>query len=164
MFTATLDGANELIARFEAMPATVMALVAAKTRALAIQLQALVVQKLSGEVLQVRTGALRRSIQEEVDQTETSVIATIFSAGDVKYAAIQNYGGVTPPHDIYPSKAEALAFMMGGQMVFAKVVHHPGSHIVGKHFMDGSLEEMAETITMELKQAAIQGVQQAVRG
>lgn len=165
MFTVELVGATELVARLDAMPDTVRALVQAKVQALAIKLQALIVRdKLSGQVLKVQTGALRRSIHEVVETNGDSVVGRVFSSGDVKYAAIQEYGGTTPPHDILPKKADALAFMAGGKLTFAKIVHHPGSHIPAHSFMRGSLAEMAPEITMELKSAVIRGMQQSVNG
>jgi len=42
----------------------------------------------------------------------------------LQYAPYQEVG--TRPHMIYPRVAEALAFEVGGQVVFAKYVRHPG--------------------------------------
>lgn len=164
MFTAQIEGDTELIARLDAMPATVQALLVTKITALAIKLQALVIQGVSGVYLNRRSGDLARSIQEDVTQTDASVIGRVFSAGDVKYARIQDQGGVTGPHDIYPDKAKVLAFMMGGHQVFASVVHHPGSHIKATHFMERPLEQMSAEIIAEIKQTVVQGIQQAVSG
>lgn len=165
MFTVSLAGGSELIERLDAMPAVVKAVLQTKVNALAIQLQAHVVRdKLSGQVLNVRTGALRRSIQEAVEATDTSVTGKVFSAGDVKYAAIHEYGGTVPAHDIYPSKAEALAFVIGGRQVFAKVVHMPAVNMPERSFLRSALADMAEQIVGEMKSAVVQGVQQAVNG
>ena len=46
--------------------------------------------------------------------------ATIGSSGDVKYAAIQEYGGRTSAHEIVADKAQALAFLVGGALRFAR--------------------------------------------
>ena len=46
--------------------------------------------KLSGQVLHARSGALRQSIAVHVDQNDTGVRATVSS--DLSYAAAQEYG------------------------------------------------------------------------
>ena len=163
MFTVTLTGADELAARLDGLPAAVTAAIAAKSAALADQLLGLVRQKLSGGVLQSRTGALAASIA--VDGPNASgdqVVTRLSSVGDLKYAAIQEYGGVTSPHDILPSRAKALAFLAGGEQVFAKVVHHPGSHIPERSYLRSSLADMADAIETGLKAAAIEAVQRQI--
>jgi phage gpG-like protein len=88
------------------------------------------------------------------------ITARVFSSGDVKYARIQEYGGRTPAHDIVPSKARALAFLIGGETVFARIVHHPGSTIPARSYLRSSLADMAGTIRDELNEAvagALQG-------
>lgn len=161
MFTVELLGETALEARLDAMPTSVQAMLKIKVTALAIKLQGhIVADKLHGQVLNQRSGALARSIQEEAPIVEgAGVYGRVFSAGDVKYAAIHEYGGRTPPHDIVPDKAEALAFMIGGRQVFAKIVHHPGSQMPERSFMRSSLADMAEEITAGLRQAAVEGLQ-----
>ena len=146
----------ELSQSIAAYTAAVEAALAVKAADLAEHLRAHVVQdKLSGQLLQVRTGALRDSIQAEVILGSDQVLARVFSSGDVKYAAIQEYGGRTPAHDIVPDKAKALAFLMGGETVFARIVHHPGSTIPEHAYLRSSLADMAGEIVGELKAAAI---------
>lgn len=59
----------------------------------------------------------------------------------------------TPPHDIRPKKAAALRFVMGGEIVFRRLVHHPGTaerpfmaraRAVGEQTLDYGLEYFAE--------------------
>jgi phage gpG-like protein len=162
MLSATLD-AGQLLASVDTMPAQVVAAVETKMRQLTINLQKHVINdKLHGQVLKQRSGKLARSIQQESHTDDEVVIGEVFSAGDVKYAAIHEFGGTTPAHDIIPNKADALAFMMGGKMVFARVVHHPGSKIPERSFLRSSLADQAAEITEGLKQAAIRGAQQAL--
>lgn len=162
MLSATLD-AGKLLANLDTMPAQVVAAVATKMRSITINLQRHVVQdKLHGQVLKYHSGKLARSIQEDSRTEGDVVIGEVFSAGDVKYAAIQEFGGTTPPHDIIPTKADALAFMMGGKMTFAKIVHHPGSKIPERSYLRSSLADQASEITEGLKLAAIRGAQQAL--
>ncbi|HLY78343.1 MAG TPA: hypothetical protein VKQ70_03145 [Caulobacteraceae bacterium] len=161
MLSVTLTGADELGAALDGLPPVVQAAIAAKSAALADQLLGLVRQKLGGEVLQPRTGALAASIGVKgPDIVDATVVTTVFSAGDLKYAAIQEYGGVTGPHEILPSRAKALAFLAGGEQVFARVVHHPGSRIPERSYLRASLAEMAAQIEAEMKAAVIDAAQQ----
>jgi phage gpG-like protein len=162
MLRAELD-AGKLIAGLDTMPAQVVAAVATKMKAITINLQRHVItDKLHGQVLKQRSGALARSIQQDSHVEGETVVGEVFSAGDVKYAAIHEFGGTTPPHDIVPNKAEALAFAIGGKMTFAKVVHHPGSRIPERSYLRSSLADQASDILAGLKQAAIRGAQQAL--
>jgi phage gpG-like protein len=162
MLSAELD-AGKLIANLDAAPAQVIAAVEVKMRSITINLQKHVINdKLHGQVLQQRTGKLARSIQQDSHTDGDVVIGEVFSAGDVKYAGIHEHGGTTPAHDIVPNKADALAFMMGGKMVFARIVHHPGSKIPERSFLRSSLADQAAEITEGLKQAALRGAQQAL--
>lgn len=165
MLSVTVTGADTLDANLSELPAAVLAAVAAKSAALADQLLSLVHAKLAGGVLQTRTGALAASIGVDGPTVQGDrVVTTLFSGGDLKYAAIQEYGGVTPPHDILPSRAKALAFMAGGEQVFAKIVHHPGSRTPERSYLRASLAEMAADIDAGMKSAVIDAVRAAGLG
>ena len=165
MFTVTLTGAQAIDATLDGLPAAVVAAVAARSAALADQLLTRVRSKLSGGVLQRRTGALAASIGVDGPRIEGDrVVTTLFSGGDLKYAAIQEYGGVTSPHDILPSRAKALAFLTGGEQVFARIVHHPGSHIPERSYLRSSLAEMAAEIDAAMKAAVINAIRAQTGG
>lgn len=165
MFNVVLTGDRELIAHIDRMPSAVRDMLRRKIRELALRLKGKIQrEKLSGQVLNVVTGALRRSIQDGVEETDTGIFGEVFSSGDVKYARIHEFGGKTRAHRIYPKKADALAFMMGGRQVFAKWVDHPGSVMPERSFMRSSLAEMAPVIVREMKEAVIRGLLQAQRG
>jgi phage gpG-like protein len=160
--TVKLEGDQALIARLTAMPERVRVALVKKVTELALKLEVKVKGKLSGEVLNVRTGALRRSIFHEVYEgydagsggaSTTGVFGKVGSSGDVKYAGIHEFGGKTPPHVIYPVKGKALAFMMGGKQVFFAKVNHPGSVIPERSFLRSSLKDMREEITIGLTDA-----------
>jgi phage gpG-like protein len=156
MLSVTVTGADQLAAKLDGLPAAVTAAIAAKSAALADQLLELVRSKASGGVLQSRTGALAASIGAGAPTISgDSVVTAVFAGANVKYAAIQEFGGVTAPHDILPSRAKALAFLAGGGQVFARIVHHPGSHIPERSYLRASLAEMAGQIESEMKAAAI---------
>jgi len=158
MLKVQLVGDKELIIRLGKIPATMQAALLRAVSSLTLRLETLVKQKLTGQVLNVRTGALRRSIFSTVDSNVNGVIGRVASAGDVKYAAIHEFGGQTPAHDIFPVNASALHFFMGGKEVFAKVVHHPGSRMPERSYLRSSLADMAPTIEAELRAAAVEGI------
>jgi phage gpG-like protein len=116
-------------------------------------------QKLSGEVLQTRSGALAASIISSIENNESETSVSILSTG-VPYAAIQEFGGKTAAHDIVAVKAKALAFSMGGEQIFAKSVHHPGSTIPARSYLGSSLSEMSEDIESGFKQAVLDALDQ----
>ena len=156
MFTVTLDGADALAERFENPPIAVQAAIRLKAADLAERLRAHVVDdKLSGQVLRSKSGALAASITAEVTLDGDAVQASVFSAGDVKYARIQEYGGHTAAHQIVPLKARVLAFIAGGGTVFAARVQHPGSVIPARSYLRSSLADMAPTIVRELRAAVV---------
>ncbi|MEM1562782.1 MAG: HK97 gp10 family phage protein [Candidatus Bathyarchaeia archaeon] len=73
------------------------------------------------ELTPVRTGGLRNSIRKDVD--ESRLQAQIGAAA--KYAPYVEFG--TRPHLIEPVRARALRFTVGGEIVFARLVRHPGT-------------------------------------
>lgn len=167
MITAELVGERQVIAKLRVMPTTVRASLYRKVLVLAIMLQTYIrTDKLSGQVLNRVSGALSRSIQQLVTQDEAKVIGRVYSAGDVKYAGIHEYGGQTSPHDIVPKKGVALKFMGAGAKgeVFAKIVHHPGSKMPERSFMRSSLRDKTAEIQLGLKEAVVQGLAQASSG
>jgi len=165
MLQVSLTGADTLATRLETLPAAVQAAVRAKAADLAERLRAHVVDdKLSGQVLRSKTGALAASIGAEVTVDGDAVVARVFSSGDLKYARIQEYGGQTPAHDIIPNKAKVLAFITGGETVFARIVHHPGSTIPERSYLRSSLADMAGVIAGELKAAVLGALAAQVGG
>jgi len=161
MLSVQITGDTELIERIDRMPQAVHNALLRKITALSIELQRYIrTEKLSGQVLNKRTGALQSSVFQEVSDKGTSIIAKVAAGRDVPYARIHEYGGQTKPHDIYPKNAKALHFFMGGKEVFAKVVHHPGSKMPERSYMRSSLADMKQEIIDGMTNAARQGLQQ----
>jgi hypothetical protein len=86
----------------------------------------------------VRTGRLRSSIRAG-DPRIFSLRGSLTVGSDLEYAAAVNDG--SRPHIIRPRSKQVLRFNVGGRIVFAKVVHHPGTK--GTHFLDRALREVA---------------------
>jgi len=159
MLTVQITNADALQARLASAPAAIQSALHAKAADLAERLRKHVTDdKLSGQVLQTRSGALKASITAQVDDDGGQIVARLFSAGDIKYAAIQEYGGRTAPHDIVPNKAKALAFLVHGSPVFAKIVHHPGSQIPARSYLRSALADMGDQIIAEFRNAALDGL------
>jgi phage gpG-like protein len=125
--------------------------------ALRSTLEARIQQKLSGEVLQTRSGALAASIISAIENDGSATSVSISGTG-VPYAAIQEFGGKTAAHDIVAVKAKALAFSVGGDHIFAKSVHHPGSTIPARSYLGSSLAEMSDEIESGFKQAILEAL------
>lgn len=165
IISVRLVGDQQLLARLDSMPDALRRVLTGKMMALALRLQAHIQKnKLSGQVLHARTGALRRSIHPKIDQRSTGVWAKVLSSGDVKYAGIHEFGGKTKAHVIEPRKGQALAFMIGGTQVFAKRVNHPGSQMPMRSFMRSALGEKAAEISTGMKAAVIEGLLAAKNG
>lgn len=156
MLTITLVGQKELVAKFSAMPRNIHDVLVTRITYLAEKLKNHVVNdKLQGQVLNHISGKLWRSIQQDVEDAGSTITGKVYSAGDVKYAAIHEYGGRTPPHVIEAKSGAALAFTMGGKQVFFKKVNHPGSVMPERSFMRSSLSDMANEITNSIKEVVI---------
>ena len=144
------------------MPEALASGLAAKTAELSAALAERVRNdKLAGAVLKSRSGALRDSIAANVWADGDGVVASVGSVGDVKYAAIEEYGGRTAAHEILPDKAQALAFVVGGAMRFAREVEHPGSLIPERSYLRSSLDEMSVDIVATLAEAAVEVLERA---
>src|SRR3984885_10925502 len=155
MFTLEVQSLDETSARFNAYPAALQALLGAKATELATALADLVKDnKLSGAVLNTRSGTLRDSIAASVTADSDGVLTSVGSEGGVKYAAIQEYGGKTSAHEILPAKGDVLAFVAGDGQHFARRIEHPGSVIPERSYLRSSLEAMQDEILAALADCA----------
>ena len=136
------------------LEADIAAALREKAAELRDRLLAKVEANLSGDVLRTRSGALKASIAASLTVDASTAVAEVASAG-VPYAAIQEYGGRTPPHDIVPVKARALAFAGAAGTVFARRVHHPGSTIPPRPYLGSALDALHDDIASGLKAALL---------
>jgi len=113
-------------------------------------------QKLTGEVLNVQTGLLRKSIgrtetvvlDEEVQSSVGS--GATFGKASVAYAAIHEFGGQTRPHKIVAKNGKALSF--GG--IFRHSVNHPGSKIPARSYIGSTIADRAPDYARSITSAA----------
>jgi phage gpG-like protein len=162
MFKIELKGDTELIAKIDDAPNSVRRELTREITAIVLLLEGHIKNdKLSGQVLHVRSGDLRRSVHAvlPVTQTATGVTGKVAQSGDVKYGAIHEFGGKTPAHVIEAKNAKALHFMMGGKEVFAKRVNHPGSVMPERSYMRSGLADLRDDIADRLQAAVKRGIQ-----
>jgi len=144
------DGVSAALA---VMPERLRESLSAKANELSAALQGKIQQKLAGEVLNARTGALARAVTATIDDGSGFVSVRIAVPGDIKYAAIHEFGGTIPPHQIVPDKAKALAFLVGGKQAFAERVSLPAIVMPERSYLRSSLAEIADEIKAEMSEA-----------
>ena len=120
-------------------------------------LLALVQRKLSGEVLALRSGALRRSIQTDVAENARGVQARVFSDGSVPYARIQEFGGRIAMPAIAAVSAKSLAFAYEGRLVFARRANAHVATLPERSYLRASLAEFAPVLADSVPQARPRG-------
>jgi len=142
------------LAALQSKKRTLMAAIEERVGILSQQLYETVQAKLSGGVLNVGTGALLSSvILSAVAVTGLQVSSFVEIPDDSPQhliGCVHEFGG-NGYYIIEPVNAQALRFIVGGSVVFAKHVNHPPA--IQRSFMQSSLDEMTETIYAELESA-----------
>lgn len=107
-------------------------------------------EKLQGQVLNAITGKLARSVEMIPAAAEAGTITGSVQAGGgaAFYGRMQEMG-TQGPYEIRPVKARVLAFMLGGKMVFAKKVVHPG--LQPRSFVGSTFDEMRGEFIAQLQ-------------
>jgi hypothetical protein len=127
----------------------------ARMDAVTIALQGkIVTTKLSGQVLQHRSGKLAGSIRAIPATVSGSTIegAVEGGGGPAFYGRFHEYG-VDHSWEITATRAKALAFEIAGNLVFAKRVTHPG--LQERSFMRSTLAESSNQITASFRDALL---------
>jgi phage gpG-like protein len=124
---------------------------------LSIEVQAAVKdQKLSGQVLHVRTGTLRRSINRKITQTGSTVYGEVGT--NVRYAAIHEYG-----YEGNVDVPEHTRRTAGGDSVNVRA-YVMRMHMPERSFLRSTLDEQADHIRKTLREAALHSLRSAVTG
>ena len=129
-----------------------------RVQMLTLMLSSKVVAKLSNQVLHVRTGVLRGSVNANTTDEAARITGTVqSSAGPAFYGRFHEFG---VPHawQIVASRSKALAFQLSvkqnAQKVFAKSVVHPP--LPERSFMRSSLDESREEIIRQVAESVVQ--------
>jgi hypothetical protein len=133
-----LEGTDTLVARLNEANAKLLSLLRSRLTTWAME-----IREQSAAAAGSKTGKLASSITAGVTSSPTSVTVNVRSTG-VPYAAIQEFGGSIPGHDIYPVKGVALSFAFGmrgslGNDFFARVFW-PGATLRPKHYIMGTIQ------------------------
>lgn len=164
--TAHVAGAVELEAKFLASKRPVKARVERELRELAVKLQRKVKsEKLSGQVLNVRTGRLKRSINQRVQVFESAVVASVGT--NVKYGAAWELGFDVREHErtLHFREVDSdfafgtrTLFTTAKRSHFSRKITMKARHQNARPFLRPSLEEMTPEIRMRLARAAFLGL------
>lgn len=142
-------------ADFSSLPERLHRLIYRRVSDLTTMLADRVRRKLSGEVLNVRSGDLRASFDQDVQDLGSEIVGKVFQSKDVPYARIHEYGGtITIPE--LPRKDFGVYHFTdaSGRDVFTKgpirshVVHMPE-----RSYLRSSLAEMRDEIIESLASA-----------
>lgn len=110
--------------------------------------------KLSGQVLNRRSGRLSASVMPLRQQSSDSVSGGARGGRGVPYAAIHEYGGLIPAHEVVARNAQALCFSVDGIKRFAKSVHIPDVQMPERSYMRSSFKEQVPR-GIEMLRAAV---------
>lgn len=162
----TVSGYGQITRNLDQMPVVVRQILKAKFKQLAedmrVDLEEDIYNKMQGDE---STGELAESAQAYVEDKNGEVTLVVGFDGTVEYARIQDKGGTTSAHMIYPNKGRVLAFMgFQGKMAFSTRVFHPGSVIPAKNYLKDLRRKYAARIASETKKAIVQGIRQNMRG
>ena len=153
MFTVSIN-AESLLARLRGYTPRLYANLFHTITRLAITVQAAVKDtKLSGQVLHVRTGTLRRSINQEVKATPGSIMGIVGT--NVPYGAVHEFGfkGVV-------TVREHLRRVREGTRTFSSIVRaHPRAvNLPERSFLRSSLKDLEAQIKKDIGDAALQAL------
>jgi phage gpG-like protein len=164
VITAQIFGVERLLVRFHALHPRIHGELSRTVQRLAIKLTAHVKQnKLTGQVLKVRTGTLRRSINYQVAVTPISTMASVGT--NLSYAAIHEYGF----RGVVNVRAHLrLAKTVFGRELATPAVQHVGAHsrrvnIPARSFLRSALKDLKPEIVAQLEVAARQTAREVMR-
>jgi phage gpG-like protein len=126
---------------------------------LSIEVQASVkADKLTGQVLHVRTGTLRRSINRRIDETLSGVTATVGT--NVKYAGVHEYGfsGTVNIKAHIRKITQAFGRPLAAPTIANVRAHTASRNLPARSFLRSTLADKAQHINTSLRSAVLRAV------
>lgn len=160
MIGMEIIGAQRVIDALGAVPAKVQVRAKSALDVWATELAAYIkADKLSGQVLNRRSGTLSASVHPVKEQTGSSVSGGAGGGAGVPYAKIHEFGGLIPAHQVVARNAQALSFTVDGVRRFAKSVQIPDVQMPERSYMRSAFEEKVpqgiEALRLAVKEAII---------
>ena len=112
--------------------------------------------------LRTQTGRLRQSLH--ASKTVVRGSNAVSSIGDnvtnkgVNYAAVHEFGAEIPPHKITAKNGKALAFQIGGRMIFARSVNHPGATLPARGMIQRGIADCLTDYQLAISRAIVEAL------
>src|SRR3972149_11737081 len=81
------------------------------------------VERVENRARQLAPGSMSRQIRSQITRERNEITGYVISDHPATIYVVSG----TRPHVIRPVRARALRFTVGGRVVYAKIVHHPGT-------------------------------------
>ena len=154
MLEYRVTGAAEVIEHLGTVPAKVRVNVRDALDAWGTELALYIkTDKLSGQVLNRRTGLLSGSVHPLLEDSAQGITGGAGAGAGVPYARIHEFGGTIPAHEVVARNAQALAFTVDGTLRFAKRVQIPDVEMPERSYMRSSFTEKSPQGIEELRAA-----------
>ena len=164
--SVSVTGVEEVAAHFGKLSESAHDKVYQKVMGLSIAVMNRAKQKVSGPVLNVKTGQLRANIFQDVEDGPGGIVGSIFEAQNVKYAAIHEFGGVIQ----HPG---GTAYLIDPKTGVSKWISNKASiadqlprtkahtiHMPERSYLRSSLGEMKATIIEQLTDTVQKAMQE----
>jgi phage gpG-like protein len=149
--TGVIIGDKEVAARFQGMPERLRQELRRTVTRLTIELQGYIKSdKLSGQVLNVRTGNLRRNINQRVTETGDSITGVVGT--NVEYARLHEYGGTVKEH------LRTITMAWGRPLKAPKTIKVPAYTVPARSFLRSALRDRRSIIEGRIAAALHQAV------
>jgi hypothetical protein len=163
-FTVDIVGRNHLVGIFTSLPAITQMALKEQVEDITDEAEDLVIQLIEERTNPERsTGRWAQSVQARV-VVDGQRITGLITFDGVPYARIQDRGGQTGPHMIYPREAKVLAFYAAtGEKVVTRRVSHPGARIPAMNVTRDARRELSARLSMNIKRALVNSIRQNMR-
>jgi len=151
MISGTVIGSERVIERFREFPARLREELIVGIRNAGSAVLRLTKDRLSDQVLRVRTGRLRRSINLRMYEGDKTITATVGT--NVEYAAVHEYGF----HGTVSVREHLRTSVLGNS--FTVKAHPREVNLPERSFLRSSLRDLEPDIRVEFEQA----IQRAMR-